>query len=301
MEYAPILLFAYNRPEHFRRTLDALKTNELASESDLFIYSDGARPGDEEQVCEVRRIARQTSGFQSVFVVERSKNMGLASNIIDAVTDIINRCGKVIVLEDDLITSPYFLRFMNDGLTVYQNNPEVMNVQAHVLYTKNVLPETFFIHFINSWGWGTWKRAWDMFEADGTKLLNQLQARSLTHRFDFDGKYPFTRMLQRQIEGKNNSWAIRWNASVFLCGGLSLNAGRSLVKNIGTDGSGTNFTREAGYFTVLDVDKPVKIDPDNPVEENEEARKAIGKVYAYEYSKITKGIRLLRSLVRRFF
>lgn len=300
MKTAPVLLFCYNRPVHLARTIEALRANRLAAESDLFIFSDApARPAHAPDVARVRELIARVEGFRTVTVSEQTVNRGLAASVIEEVTRMVKRFGRVIVLEDDLVTSPFFLTFMNEGLELYAADPKVMNVQAHVLHTRHRMPETFFIRFANSWGWGTWERAWNLFEADGTKLLERLERERLTRRFDFDGRYPFTRMLRRQIAGLNHSWAIRWNATVFLEGGLSLNAGRSLVRNIGTDGSGTNFTSEAGYFTVLDTKGPVCIDPSAPLVEDADARHAIGKVFAYEYSKITKGVRLLRKWWRR--
>lgn len=301
MNLAPVVLFTYNRADHLARTLDALKANLLASESDLYVFSDAAScEAHAGGVQEVRRLLRTVTGFRSVHVTEHAVNRGLAANVIAGVTDLVNRYGKVIVLEDDLITSPYFLTFMNEALEKYKDEERVMNVQGHVLHTRRELPETFFIRFINSWGWGTWKRAWDQFEPDGARLLSRLEERGLTREFDFDNRYPFTRMLRRQVEGLNHSWAIRWNATVFLNGGLSLNAGRSLVLNIGTDGSGTNFRTSAAYHTVL-YNGPVSIDTERPLEEDSQARRQIGRVFAYEYSRITKGMRLLRALFLRLF
>lgn len=121
------------------------------------------------------------------------------------------------------------------------------------------LPDTFLIKWTGSWGWGTWDRAWKHFNADGKALLTELESRKLTYTFDFNGKYGYTRMLRRQIEGKNNSWAIRWNASLFLKGILSLNVGKSLVQNEGFDGSGTNCGGGGLYASELYMERlPVK-------------------------------------------
>ena len=213
----------------------------------------------------------------------------------------VNRFGKVIVLEDDLETSPFFLSFMNEALEKYKDVEEVMNINAHVLYTKKDLPDTFFYRFANSWGWATWKRAWDQFELNGKVLLDELTKSGKDFEFDFKGKYPFTNMLRRQVNGEINSWAIRWNATVFLRGGYSLNAGRSMVKNRGMDGTGTNFTTEAGYNTVLEQKVPLKINTRLEIKEDPEIRKAMGRVHAYEYSKITKGRRMIRKFLKQLF
>ena len=239
--YAPILLFVYNRPEHVRRNIQALLKNELAAESELFIYSDAAKDETSQAaVKEVRAFIRSIQGFKKITITERAENWGLARSIIDGVTTQINRYGRVIVLEDDLVVAPHFLQFMNDALETYRDEERVGHIQACDFTHDPSLPDTFLIKWTGSWGWGTWDRAWKHFNADGKALLTELESRKLTYTFDFNGKYGYTRMLRRQIEGKNNSWAIRWNASLFLKGILSLNVGKSLVQNEGFDGSGTN-------------------------------------------------------------
>mgnify|MGYP003483253723 FL=1 len=241
MSYAPILLFVYNRPEHTHRCIESLLKNTLASESNLFIYADGVKDStQQEAVNKVRNYIRTIQGFKQITLIERSENWGLARNIIDGVTTQVNRYGKVIVLEDDLVVAPYFLQFMNEALEVYKDEPKVGHIQACDFTQDTTLPDTFLIKWTGSWGWATWDRAWKHFNPNGNELLQELEERKLTHVFDFNGKYGFTRMLRRQIEGKNNSWAIRWNASLFLKDILSLNVGRSLVQNEGFDGSGTN-------------------------------------------------------------
>ncbi len=292
---APILVLAYNRPDHLSKTLDALRANKLASESELYVYSDAPRNAEAEaKVAAVRAEIAEINGFAKVTTIYREKNVGLANNVIDGVSRLVNEYGRVIVVEDDLITSPFFLTFMNEALDKYKDEEKVMNVNGHVLKTKETLNGTFFISFANSWGWATWKRAWDKFQPDGQILLDELSSSERSHRFDFEGKYHFTRMLKEQIEGKNNSWAIRWNATIFLNNGLAINAGRSLVDNIGTDGSGTHFTTRSGFYSELyEGETPLKIDVTKPLIEDEEARQAIGKVFAHEKSKITKAKRLL--------
>jgi hypothetical protein len=234
-------LFVYNRPEHLKQLIASLQANAEAAQSMLFIYTDAARnKADEEQVNKVREVIRHIDGFASIEVVERATNWGLARNIIGGVTEQIRRYGRVIVLEDDLVVAPYFLRFMNDALEAYKDEPQVGHIQACDFTQDASLPDTFLIKFTGSWGWATWERAWQHFNPDGQALLNELESRRLTRRFDFNGNYRFTRMLRRQVQGKNNSWAIRWNASLFLKDILSLNVGRSLVQNNGFDGSGTH-------------------------------------------------------------
>ena len=301
MSYAPILLFVYNRPEHTRRCIESLLKNSLASESNLFIYADGAKDStQQEAVNEVRNYIRSIQGFKQITLMERSENWGLARNIINGVTTQVNRYGKVIVLEDDLVVAPYFLQFMNDALEVYKNEPRVGHIQACDFTQDSSLPATFLIKWTGSWGWATWDRAWKHFNPNGNELLQELEERKLTHIFDFNGKYGFTRMLRRQIEGKNNSWAIRWNASLFLKDILSLNVGRSLVQNEGFDGSGTNCGGGGLYASHLYL-QSLPITPISPIEENKEARQAFIRYYARTNSFWAKAIRRIKRTLKGDF
>ncbi len=301
MSDAPILLFVYNRPEHTRRCIQSLLKNSLASESYLFIYADGAKDStQQEAVNEVRNYIRTIQGFKQITLLERSENWGLARNIIDGVTTQVNRYGKVIVLEDDLVVAPYFLQFMNDALEVYKDEPKVGHIQACDFTQDSSLPTTFLIKWTGSWGWATWDRAWKYFNPNGKELLQELEERKLTRIFDFNGKYGFTRMLRRQIEGKNNSWAIRWNASLFLKDILSLNVGRSLVQNEGFDGSGTNCGGGGLYASHLYL-QPLPVIPISPIEENKEARQAFVRYYARTNSFWAKAIRRIKRTLKGDF
>lgn len=256
---APIALFVYNRPGHALRTLDALRANSLARESELVVFSDGPRrESDVLKVDEVRKVIREAGGFSSVRLVERSTNMGLANSIIAGVTELVGRHGRVIVLEDDMVTSPHFLSYMNEALDLYRDEERVISVAAYFYPVRRQLPETFFLPGADCWGWGTWKRGWDLFEPDGRKLLGELEDRALSRRFDIDGSYPYMRMLRDQIAGRNDSWAIRWYASAFLRGRLTLYPAHSLLQNIGNDGQGTHSAKSA-VFDVNVAQDPVPV------------------------------------------
>ena len=301
MTCAPILLFVYNRPEHTRRCIESLTRNALAADSTLYIYADGAKDTTQQSaVDEVRSYLRTISGFKTVNLIERKENWGLARNIIDGVTTQINRYGKVIVLEDDLVVAPYFLQFMNDALETYKDEPKVGHIQACDFTQDPSLPETFLIKWTGSWGWATWERAWKHFNPNGKALLEELEQRKLTYTFDFNGKYGFTRMLRRQIEGKNNSWAIRWNASLFLKDILSLNVGRSLVQNEGFDGSGTNCGSGGLYASNLHL-APLPVQKISPIEENKAARQAFVRYYARTNSFWAKAIRRIKRTLKGDF
>lgn len=301
MTLAPILLFVYNRPQHVRNSVQSLLSNDLAKDSELYIFSDAAKDeAAKPLVDEVRTFIHSISGFKQIHFVEREENWGLARNIIDGVTRLVNEYGRVIVLEDDLITAPYFLRFMNDALETYKDEEKVGHIQACDFTKDPSLPDTFLIKFTGSWGWATWKRAWKHFNPNGQELLDEMLRRKLNRQFDFNGKYGFTRMLRRQIEGKNNSWAIRWNASLFLADILSLNVGKSLIQNEGFDGSGTNCGSGNLYDSNLWM-KPLPVVKISPIVENKEARNAFMHYYARTNSFFAKAIRRIKRTLKGDF
>ena len=294
MKLAPIILFVYNRKDHTERLIRSLLANELAQESDLIIYSDGPKTDqDIPLVEEVRAYIQTIRGFQTISIVEQQKNKGLAQSVIDGVTQVVNTYGKVIVLEDDLVLAPYFLTFMNDALEKYEAVPQVGHIQGCDFTNSTDLPATFLIKWTGSWGWATWKRAWVYFNPNGIELLSELKKRKLNKQFDFDGAYPFTRMLERQVRGENDSWAIRWNASLFLKGILSLNVGRSLVQNKGFDGSGTHCGGGELYGSNLWISK-LPVEKIQPIEENLKARTVFRQYYKQTqgfWSKVKRRIK----------
>lgn len=281
MTPAPIALFVYKRPGHTQRTVTALRRNELAAESDLVVFCDGPTDSVEsrQQVQEVRRYVATIDGFKSVRIVESTANLGLAKSIVNGVSATVADFGRVIVLEDDMVTSRHFLEFMNGALDLYESDTEVISIHGYVYPVREVLPETFFLRGADCWGWATWERGWSLYEPDGEKLLQRLTSEKLDNAFDFDGTRRFTRMLKDQIAGRNDSWAIRWYASAFLRQKLTLYPGRSLVHNIGMDASGTH------CLGLLDFGEPgigedAKIDLIRiPVAENAAARRAISRFF----------------------
>jgi hypothetical protein len=239
-KFAPIVLFTYNRCDHTRKTLEALAVNEYASESEIFIYSDGPKNQDAiENVQSVRSLIKNVQGFKSVTIIERDKNWGLANSIIDGVTNIVNKYGRIIVLEDDIITSPYFLRYMNDGLDIYENEEKVVSIHAYQYpISSRGLPATFFIKGADCQGWATWASSWSIFEKDANKLLNYILDNNLQYEFDINGSYPYTQMLKSQIENRVDSWAIRWYASAFINNKYTLYPNIAIIYNIGFDNTG---------------------------------------------------------------
>jgi hypothetical protein len=241
MSLAPVILFVYNRPVHVKKTLESLCNCEKSQESELFIYCDGPKHSeDEKAVQEVRDIVKSRKWCGTVNIIEHDTNWGLAKSVINGVTEIINRYGKVIVLEDDLILSPQFLNFMNDALDIYKNDETVMHISGYMFPVKGILPETLFYRVTSCWGWATWKRAWEKIEPDAARLLSYFKDKKQVWKFNIDGSTNYYKMLQNQAAGKRDSWAIRWYASVFLNNGLCLHPGKSLVNNIGHDSTGVH-------------------------------------------------------------
>lgn len=254
---APIALFVYNRPQHTERTLKFLQQNELAADSHLYIFSDGAKTiRDEENVASVRKIINKTKGFKSVKVIERKDNAGLANSVIAGVSQLIEEYDQVIVFEDDLVTSPHTLHYFNEALNRYSEEEKVMHIGAYMYPLKaEELAPSFFYRAATSWGWATWGRAWKNFEPNIDVLLKQFDKKKKA-AFSIDNKMNFWKQMLEFKKGKNNSWAIRWYASIFLKGGLTLNPSQSLVNNIGHDGTGVHSGINDIYNVIINP-KPI--------------------------------------------
>ena len=264
---APIILFVYNRLDHTRRTIEALQANWLADESCLYIYSDAAGKDTEiDAVNDVRQFIRTVNGFAETMIVERKTNWGLAGSIINGVTDVVKRHGRVIVLEDDIVTSPFFLKFMNEALGWYKNHNSVWHINGWTPPLKGATPgRTFLQRYMNCWGWGTWRDRWDHFERSPERLISRF-TRNEINQFNLDGATNTWRQVKKNKKGTLNTWAVFWYATIFLHKGLCLTSEVSFAENIGHDGSGVNSVMEkterkslaaTGEFTF-----PAKIEED---------------------------------------
>jgi len=248
---APVALFVYKRPWHTRRTVEALQTNDLAAKSELVIYSDGPKTdSDREKVEEVRLYVNSIEGFKRVTVVEGRQNLGLAKSVINGVTDIVNRYGRIIVLEDDLLISPHFLEYMNTALSLFKHNSRVMQISGHMFrvnFSKDIA-DSFFLPYTTTVGWGTWQRAWNLFDT-GMEEIPLLERDKRFHQaFDMEGTYPYFEMIRDQQIGKISSWGIQWYLSVFLKNGLVLHPKHSLVRHLGFDEDATHASRDTGIY-----------------------------------------------------
>lgn len=243
---APIVLFVYNRPWHTEQTLNALMQNDLADQSILYIYSDGPKVKmNEKELLKIettRQIIRNKKYCKEVVIIESSTNKGLADSIIDGVTTIVNKHGKIIVLEDDLVSSKGFLRYMNDALNKLAEEEKVMQISGYMFPLK-ITPtgNSFFLPMATSWGWATWKRSWYKFDPLASGYQELRHHHILAKKFDLNGSYPYTNMLFQQMENRTlDSWAIRWWWSIFKEKGITLFPDCSLINNIGFDREGTH-------------------------------------------------------------
>jgi hypothetical protein len=277
---SPVALFAYRRPVHLRRTLEKLRANPEASQTELFVFCDNARDASAAAgVDAVRRLLQDGDlGFAATHIVLRDSNYGLARNITEGVSEVLAIRKTVIVVEDDIAVSPFFLRFMNEALACYRDSPAVGSISGYCYPVTDPVPETYFIRGADCWGWATWPDRWRVYNPDGPALLRELKARNLCHAFDFDGAMGFVQMLKDQIAGRNDSWAVRWHASCYLRDMLILYPGRALAHNIGHDGSGTHSLQEDTSFDVMLSPTAITVGGIE-VAENAQARKAICRFF----------------------
>lgn len=273
--YAPIVLFAYNRPRHLRKVLDSLKENKESSFSDLIVYSDAPRSSkDEEGVSQVRTLLDALDGFASIKIRKREANYGLAKSVITGVSEAFEITDKIIVVEDDLLLSPYFLSYMNQCLELYEDSANVASVIGYSYPLDHGLPDTFFLRGAACWGWSTWKSKWKNFECDAEVLLEKF-THITKHKFNHYSHFDYFKMLELQAMKKIDSWGIRWHASTFLNGLYSLYPRRSFVHNIGMDGTGVHSIKTKAFDTEIEQKLPniEKIS----IEQKKEISIAVGK------------------------
>lgn len=237
---SPIVIFVYNRLSHTKRTLEALQRNDLADLSDLIIFSDGARDADSEAVNEVRAYIKEVQGFKSVKIFESEKNNGLASSIINGINKVLKRYESVIVLEDDIVTSKYFLSYMNMALTYFKDKSMVWHINGWGHPIGSDLESDFYLtRMMICWGWATWREKWSHFSKDITELESVFDSK-MKKGFNLEIDNLFWNQVELNKQGKLNTWAIFWYAAIFKNNGLCLSPIKSFVENIGFDGSGVN-------------------------------------------------------------
>ena len=256
MKTSPIALFVYNRPNLTRHVLLALRKNKLFRSSKLFIFSDGPKDDDSEKsVKKVRNVLSNYNNLKNIYISLNKDNKGLSTSIITGVSNILSDFKSVIVLEDDLITSTYFLKYMNTGLSLYENETDVASIHSYFypVNSINQLPNYFFLKGADCWGWATWRDRWDLFENNPNELLNKINSMNLSNEFSLEKRAGFYNMLKDTSKGKIDSWAIRWHASMYLQNKLTLYPKVSFIHNIGNDGSGTHKAKTDSFKTKINL------------------------------------------------
>jgi hypothetical protein len=297
-ELAPIILFVYNRPWHTRQTLDSLKHNSLADQSVLYIYADGPREVETleqlNEIKEVRKLIREQKWCKIVHIIESKINYGIATSMINGITDIVNQYGKIIVLEDDLVLSPGFLSYMNEALDLYVSEERVMHISGYMVPTRHKLQETFFVHTSTCWGWGTWARSWKHFNSNSIELLKNILQSGDVPKFNLNNPFYLDLLkqnaeLEKIVHGtelNRNSlkwnWDICWYASVFLRKGLCLHPRKSLVRNIGHDGTGVHCKKDwrSKRYSKQSISKGLKV----KAIELTESKTGIAQIEAFHFS-----------------
>jgi hypothetical protein len=245
---APIILFTYDRPWHLEQTLNALQKNELADQSQLIIYSDGGKDNRSwKRVYESRRLLNSIQGFNKITIIHHDRNKGLARNIIDGITEAINNFGKAIILEDDILTNKFFLRFMNESLDYYENRKTIWHINGwNYPIATDHLSNTFVYREMKCWGWATWKDRWNNYKKNPSELIYEFNENDI-YTFNIDGEANLFQQVQANISGKINTWAIFWYATIYKNKGLCISPTQSYTDQMGFDGSGTNTGHRIGY------------------------------------------------------
>ncbi len=289
MQLSPLALFVFNRPKHTKEVIQALLLNKLIEQTQIYIFSDQANVGNEENkrlVQEVRIIIKSSPWHVRPIIIERSTNFGLAKNIISGINYVLEKHDDIIVLEDDIITSPGFLEFMNNALDLYRDDQEVMHISGYMFPLKKKLPETFFYNTASCWGWGTWKNSWNKYEPDTAILLSHFKNEQEVYRFNIENSYNFHQQLVANHVKTLNTWAVKWYATIFNNDGFSLHPGKSLTKNIGHDGSGINSSIDES-FENDPLAKSVKVERIN-ITESSVVRKLMKQYYSVNKTKYSR-------------
>lgn len=304
MNHAPVALFVYNRAENTRRTLETLARNTLARETEVYVFSDGGK--DEKSWTLVNEVRKVVSEFSDAFggfeLIARPKNLYLERNIIEGIAQVFTKHDRIIVLEDDIITSPYYLEYMNQAFELYKDTPRVMHVAGFTNLALDDIPFYFTPH-MSGWGWGTWRDRWNEhfhhYESR-EEALQGLSSEDFDH-IQYGGVFPCLKSLDKQPI----PWDICWEIAIYRAKGLCLTPGRTMVRNIGLN-QGTHF-RSFRILQRYEFDREPQQQPlplvkvgnpeANPAIETQFAQAitdwgirytTLGKIVRYLYKKVMK-------------
>lgn len=262
-----VCVFAYNRPKHLLSCLLSLSKNDESRQLDLRLYVDA--PRHQSDFCkhqEVIGICNRSWPFSNVSLIQRDENLGLYKSLVGGITETLLSYESVIVLEDDIVSSPFLVRYLLDGLKLYKDFPQVASIHGYTPPVIQRLPDTFFLRGADCWGWATWQDRWNSYRHDSAAMANEIRQRGLVKEFNLNGNYDYLSLLDAHAAGSSKSWAICWHASCFLSNMITLYPGKSLVKNIGLDGSGEHcgpskvMNSEASQKPVLVENIPLQVD-----------------------------------------
>lgn len=285
---APICLFVYSRLDETKKTIESLQQNILASESHLYVFSDGEKNEENRKnVLAVREYIHSINGFASVKIYESNINKGLANSIISGVTEIVNKYGKIIVIEDDLIFSTNFICFMNQALNFYENKKRVANISGYAFdfkYPSDYKYDMAFSCRFSSWGWATWKDRWEKVDWE-VKDYKSFRWNIFNRIRFYQGGSDLDRMLRLQMKGKLDSWAIRFAYHHFKYDLLDIFPRISKVLYNGFNSGATHTQNKKDTFdTVLDSTENFNFQ----FSENLETEKEITKQFYNHYSFKTR-------------
>ncbi len=266
---APIVIFVYARPVHTRQMLHSLMLNPEASISQITIYQDGLNPNaskeNRKNYLLVTELCKQfISHNKNVNFITLSRNEHIDRLTPRIVTEVLENNDRIIVIEDDLVISKGFLKFMNESLDLYKGSPNVMQINGYMFPIKTRGAYSFFLSLISPWGWGTWKRAWQNYNDDGLALLKEVdKIGKKDFNYGENGYNNYYQMLKQIAYGKENFWDVKWYASIYIKDGLGLFPSKSLVRNIGHDGSGLhcNYFFGSKQFLEQNIIEKIEVNP----------------------------------------
>lgn len=293
----PVAFFAYNRPDHARRALMALSECQRKEECEFYFFSDGPRLShDESDIVSVRNVLHEFKKTFNAHIVEQETNQGLALSIVSGVTTLCEQYGRVIVIEDDLVVAPSFLHYMLESLERYETNEKVMQIAGCTLAPpKKIKSDAFFLPVTTTWGWATWRRAWQHFSWEPYDLENAKNDADWQRIFNLRGAYNYSKMLEDRLAGRNESWGILWWYAVSRKKGLVLYPKENLVWNGGFDGSGVH----CGKNDFIQSKERINIIPANirfPTNENFNVDHLSKLIAVFQDKKSTKHSRLIQGL-----
>ena len=287
MSNAPVIMFVYNRADHFMRTYEALATCYGAKETELFIFSDGAKnEGASEGVKKVREAAQgfvSSGAFKNIQIFESETNKGLARSVIDGVTAIIEKYGRAIVVEDDCVASPYFLEYMNNCLNYFENDKAIGAISGYapaIDFSENYDKDIFTACRSCSWTWATWKDRWQGVDWELNNMSDFYKSPALIKKLNSNGSDRFMR-LYRQTKGNGSSWSVRFGAHLVKNGQLTVYPRYSYISNIGCDESGVHSRNEDAEKMRVDLSKAIAQPIIEKVELNPTIQKTLKKHYSY--------------------